>query len=85
MLVYSQYLQNILSITRKKKDKHDQIVLLVKSKLNSKENMTSKAVIHFPISYEDSALISNEADKYLRLKQDIRMMKVKKVIKTVSR
>ena len=47
--------------------------------------MTSKAVIHFPISYEDSALISNEADKYLRLKQDIRMMKVKKVIKTVSR
>ena len=44
----------LLSITRKKKKKkHDKILLLAKSKLNSIETLVSEALIDMEISHEE--------------------------------
>ena len=42
-----------LSITRKKKTKHDKILLLAKSKLDSIETLVSQALIDMEISHEE--------------------------------
>ena len=46
-------------ITKKKKKKHDEIVLLAKSQLNRIEVLTSKALIQSNISYDEFVLICN--------------------------
>ena len=45
------------SIIKKKKKKHDKIVLVAKSKLNSIEILISKALINSVISHEEFVLI----------------------------
>ena len=47
------------SIIKKKKKKHDEIVLVAKSKLNSIEVLVSKALIGSVISDDELVLISN--------------------------
>ena len=48
-------IKKLLSITRKnKKKKHDKILILAKSKLNSIKNLVSQAVIDMDISHEES-------------------------------
>ena len=42
-----------LSITRSKKKKHDKILILAKSKLNSIETLVSQALIDMEISHEE--------------------------------
>ena len=44
----------------KKKKKHHKIVLLAKSKLNSKEVLISKALIDWVISHDEFVLINNK-------------------------
>ena len=51
------------------------IVTLAKSKLNSTETLTSKALIDCKISHEKYAAIINEEEKYRRMEADIRIMK----------
>ena len=51
------------SIIKKKKKKHDKIVLLAKSKLNSIEVLISKALIDSVISHDEFALINNVRKK----------------------
>ena len=46
-------------IIKKKKKKHDKIVLLAKSKLNSIEVLISKALIDSVINYDEFVLINN--------------------------
>ena len=45
-------IKKLLSITRNKKKKHDKILMLAKSKLNSIETLVSQALIDMKISYE---------------------------------
>ena len=47
------------STLRKKKKKHDKIVLLAKSKLNNIEALISKALIDSNISHDEFVLINN--------------------------
>ena len=47
------------SIIKKKKKKHDKIVLLAKSKLNNKEILISKALNDSVVSHDEFVLISN--------------------------
>ena len=49
--------------------------MLAKSKLNSTETLTSKALIDCKISHEEYAAIINEEEKYRRMEVDIRIMK----------
>ena len=56
-------------IIKKKKKKHDKIVLLAKSKLNSIEVLISKALIHSDIRYDEFVLIKNVLKEYERTNQ----------------
>ena len=64
-----------LKITRNKKKKHNEIVMLAKSKLNSIETLISQALIDFEISHEEFKTTVNEEEKYDKMKEDIRMIK----------
>ena len=46
-----------------------------RSKLNRRENKISKALIDNETSHEDLTIIINEERKYLKFKENIRMMK----------
>ena len=67
--------KKVLKITRNKKNKHNKIVLLARSKLNSIESKTSETLINNQISHEYIMTIIDEERNYRELKEDIRMMK----------
>lgn len=54
----------------KKKKKQNKIALVLRRKLNSTENITSKALTDSEISNEEFTIIINEADKYHKLKAE---------------
>ena len=58
------------SIITKKRTKHDKLVLLAKSKLNSIEVLISKALINSNISHEEFVLINN-LKEFCDLKEEI--------------
>ena len=67
-------IKKLLKTTRNKKKKHNEIVMLARSKLNSIENRISKALINNEIKDEDFMTIIDEEKKYRELKENIRMM-----------
>ena len=58
-----------------KKKKHDKIVLLAKSKLNSIEVLISKALIDSVIGYDEFVLTNNFLKKYYKMKAEIKNVK----------
>ena len=64
--------KKLLNITRKKKKKHDKILMLAKSKLNSIETLISQALIDMEISHEEFITILKEKDKYEKMKESLR-------------
>ena len=68
------FVKKFLKTTRNKKKKHNKIVMLARSKLNSIESKISEALINNEISHEDFMTIINEEKKYGELKEGIRMM-----------
>ena len=67
--------KKLLEITRNKKNKHNIIVMLARSKLNRIERKISEALMNNQISHEDFMTIINEEKNYRELKESIRMMK----------
>ena len=61
-------IKKLLNITRSKKKKHDKILMLAKSKLNSIESLISQALNDMEISHEEFIIILNEKNKYERMK-----------------
>ena len=55
--------------------KHNKIVMLAKSKLNSIESLMSQALIDLDISHEEFKTIVNEKEKYEQMKESIRNTK----------
>ena len=49
--------KRLLSITRKKKKKHDKILMLAKNKLDSTETLVSQALIDMEITHEEFTAI----------------------------
>ena len=74
----------LLNITRKKKKKHDKILMLAKSKLNSIETLVPQALIKMQISHEEFITIFNEKDKYEKMKDNLRSENEKYEIKRLS-
>ena len=64
-------IKKLLNITRKKKKRHDKILMLAKSKLNSIESLISQALNDLDISHEEFIIILNEKDKYERMKYNL--------------
>ena len=65
-------IKKLLNITRNKKKKHDEILMLAKSKLNSIETLISQALIDIEIIHDEFITILNEKDKYEKMKDDLR-------------
>ena len=68
------FVKNFLKITRHKMKKHNKIVMLATSKLNSIESKISEALINNEISHEDFIKSINEEKKYWELTESIRMI-----------
>ena len=68
------FVKKFMKTIRNKKKKHNKIVMLARSKLNSIESKISKALMDNEISHEDFETIINEEKKYRELKESIRMM-----------
>ena len=66
--------KKILKTTRNKKKKHNKIVVLARSNLNSIESKISEALKNNEIKHEDFTTIIDEEKKYRELKESIRMM-----------
>ena len=64
--------KKLLKITRNKKKKHDKILMLAKSKLNSIESLVSQALIGMEISHEEFIRILKEKGKYEKMKENVR-------------
>ena len=64
--------KKLLNITRNKKKKHDKILMLAKSKLNSIETLISQALNEMDISHEEIATILNEKYKYEKMEETLR-------------
>ena len=62
--------KKLLDITRK--EKHEKILMLAKSKLNSIETLVSQALIDMEISHEEFITILKEKDKYEKMKDNLR-------------
>ena len=67
--------KKLLKATRNRNKKHNKIVMLARSKLNSIESKISGALINNQIRHEDFITIINEDRNYRELKERIRMMK----------
>ena len=65
-------LKKLLDITRKKEKKHDKILMLAKSKLNSINTLISQALIDMDISHEEFITILKEKDRYEMMKDNLR-------------
>ena len=72
--VTTEIIKKLLKTTRNKKKKHNKIVMLARSKLNSIESKISEALINNEVSHEDFLIIINEEKKCWELKENIRMM-----------
>ena len=64
-------IKKLLNMTRKKKKKHDEILILAESKFNSIETLISQALNDLDISHEEFKMILNEKDKYERMKYNL--------------
>ena len=71
--ITSGFVKKFLKTIRNKKKKHNKIVMLARSKLNSIESKISKALMDNEISHENFETIINEEKKYRELKESIRM------------
>ena len=67
----TEIIKKLLNITRKKKKKHDKILMLAKSKFNSIEALISQALNDLGISHEEFIMILNEKHKYERMKYNL--------------
>ena len=67
-------IKKLLSITRNKKKKHDKILMLAKSKLDSIETLVSPAMIDIEISHEEFNAIIGEKQKCKRMKENVRIL-----------
>ena len=76
--ITSGFVKKFLKTVRNKKEKHNKIAMLARSKLNSIESKISKALMDNEISHEDFETIINEQKKYRELKESIRMLSIQK-------
>ena len=67
--------KKLLSITKKKKKKHNKIMVLARNKLSIVETLLSSALSDFDISHEEFAKIIDEKVKYEEIKENIKNVK----------
>ena len=76
--ITSGFVKRFLKTIRNKKKKHNKIVMLARSKLNSIGNKISKALVDKEISHEDFETIISDEKKYQVLKESITMTNIQR-------
>ena len=71
----TELVKHLLKTIKNKKNEHNKIVMLARSKLYSIESKISEALMNNQISHEDFMAIINEERNYRKLKESVRMMK----------
>ena len=66
--------KKLLKIRQNKNKKHNKIVMLARSKLNSIESKIYEALINNEISHEDFMILINKERNYREIKESIRMI-----------
>ena len=74
-----------MKVARKKTEKHNKIVMLAKSKLNSIETPMFQALIDLDVSHEEFKTIVNEKAKYEEMKESTRNTKSRDELSEKSR
>ena len=64
--------KKLLNITTTKNKKHDKILMLAKSKLNSIDTLISQVLIDIDISHEEFIIILKENDRYEMVNHNLR-------------
>ena len=77
-------IQEVLKITRNKKKKHNKIVVLAKSKLNSIKTLISQGLIDLEIGHEEFKTIVKEKERYEKMKELERWKVVMNLVKTIK-
>ena len=78
--IFTGIVKKLLKTTRNKKKKHNKIVMLARSKLNSIESKISEALINNKISHESFITIINEEKNTENEKKALEWWTVKEVI-----
>ena len=84
-LISTGILKKLLKTTRNKKKKHNKIVMLAGSKLNSIESKMSEALINNEISHENFMAIINDGKKILRTKKKGNLIEEGKINKQTNK
>ena len=66
--------KSLLKLTKKRKNKHNKIIILAKNKLNTIDTLLSSALNDSEISHEEFANIINEENIYEIIKENIKSM-----------
>ena len=67
--------KSLLQVTKKRKKKHNKIIALAKSKLNTIETLLSSALNNSKISHEEFTNIITEKNIYENIKENIKDIK----------
>ena len=65
----------MLQLTKKRKKKHNKIITLAKSKLNTIETLISSALNESKISHDEFSHIVTEKDTYENIKENMKVIK----------
>ena len=73
--------KSMLTVTKKRKKKHNKIIALAKNKLNTIDTLLSSALNDSEISHEEFTNIINEANIYENIKENIKELTVELITK----
>ena len=68
--------KSLLNVTKKRKKKHNKIIVLIKNKLNMIDTLLSSALNDSEISHEEFTNIINEANIYENIKENIKELTI---------
>ena len=68
--------KSLLKLTKKRKKKHNKIIVLAKNKLNMIDTLLSRALNDSEISHEEFANMINEANIYENIKENIKELTI---------
>ena len=73
--------KSLLTVTKKRKKKHNEIIALAKNKLNTIDTLLSSALNDSEISHEECINIINQANIYENIKENIKELMVEPITK----
>ena len=68
--------KSLLNVTKKRKKKHNEIIVLAKNKLNMIDTLLSSALNDSEISHEEFTNIINEANIYENIKENVKELTI---------